>query len=135
MIRTTSKGHVIRLLSLYECCNPLTDLHHQVSSGRILQPICKVPAIPHEQLLAGRNWLDGVKIDVHSILTSSQVLLLDRMGWIYIAHPVALFLVKSINEVMKLTTRIYLQKERRYTLLKRYNKSCKRSQLKKTEKY
>lgn len=69
-----------------------------------MQPLCKVSAIPHKQLLVGRDGLDGVEVDVHSILTSSQVLFLNRVARVYITHPVALVLVKSINEVVKLTT-------------------------------
>ena len=69
-----------------------------------MQPLCKVSAIPHKQLLVGGNGLDGVEVDVHSILTSSQVLFLNRVAGVYITHPVALLLVKSVNEVVKLTT-------------------------------
>lgn len=69
-----------------------------------MQPLCKVSAVPHEQLLVGRDGLDGVEVDVHSILTSSQILFLNRVAGVYITHPVALVLVKSVNEVVKLTT-------------------------------
>lgn len=69
-----------------------------------MQPLCKVSAIPHKQLLVGRDGLDGVEVDVHSILTSSQVLFLNGVARVYITHPVALVLVKSVNEVVKLTT-------------------------------
>lgn len=69
-----------------------------------MQPLCEVSAIPHKQLLVGRDGLDGIEVDVHSILTSSQVLLLNRVARVYITHPVALVLIKSINEVVKFTT-------------------------------
>lgn len=69
-----------------------------------MQPLCKVSAIPHKQLLVGRDGLDGVEVDVHSILTSSQVLFLNRVARVYITHPVALVLIKSINKVVKLAT-------------------------------
>lgn len=88
----------------------LTIQHHQVSSGRIMQSICKVLTIPYKQLLARRNRLDGVEVDVHAILTCSQVLLLNRVCWIHITHPIAFFFIKSINEMEKFTTRIDLRK-------------------------
>lgn len=69
-----------------------------------MEPLCKVSAVPHKELLVGRDGLDGIEVDVHSILTSSQVLLLNRVARVYITHPVALVLIKSINEVVKLTT-------------------------------
>lgn len=90
----------------------LTIQHHQVSSGRIMQSICKVLTIPDKQLLARRNRLDGVEIDVHAILTCSQVLLLNGVGWIHITHPIAFFFIKPINEMEKFTTRIDLQERK-----------------------
>lgn len=69
-----------------------------------MQPLCKVSAIPHKQFLVGRDGLDSVEVDVHSILTGCQVLFLNGVAGVYITHPVALVLVKSINEVVKLTT-------------------------------
>lgn len=75
-----------------------------------MQPFCKVPTIPHKQLLVGRNGLNGVEVDVHPILARSQVLLLGRVRRIHVAHPVAFLLVKAIDEVVKLPSGIDLSK-------------------------
>lgn len=73
-----------------------------------MKPFRKVPAIPHKKLLVGRNRLNGVEVDVHSVLTRSQVLLPGRVRRIHIAHPVALLLLKAVDEVVKLPSGIDL---------------------------
>lgn len=75
-----------------------------------MKPFCKVPAVPHKKLLVGRDGLNGVEVDVHPVLTRSQVLLPGRVRWIHIAHPVAFLLIKAINEVVKLSSGIDLSK-------------------------
>lgn len=76
-----------------------------------MKPSCKVPAIPHKKFLVGRDRLDGVEVDIHPVLTRSQVLLPGRMCWIHVSHPVALLLVKAINEMVKLPSGVDLSKK------------------------
>lgn len=73
-----------------------------------MQPLCKVPAIPHKQLLVGRNGLNSVEVDVHPVLAGSQVLLPGGVRRIHVAHPVALLLFKAIDEVVKLPSGVDL---------------------------
>lgn len=80
-----------------------------------MKPFCKVPAVPHKKLLVGRDGLDGVEVDVHPVLTCSQVLLPGGVRWIHVAHPVAFLLIKAINEVVKLSSGIDLPQNRRQT--------------------
>lgn len=75
-----------------------------------MKPLCKVSAIPHKKLLVGRNGLNGVEVDVHPVLTRSQALLPGRVRRIHIAHPVALLLIKAIDEVEKFPLGIDLSK-------------------------
>lgn len=75
-----------------------------------MKPFCKVPTIPHKKFLVGRDGLNGVEVDVHPVLTRSQVLLPGRVRWIHIAHPVAFLFIKAINEVVKLPSGIDLSK-------------------------
>lgn len=91
--------------------NPLTEIHHcQLSRIRVVKPLCKVPTIPHKKLLVVRDGLNGVEVDVHPVLTRSQVLLPGRVRRIHIAHPVAFLLIKAIDEVEKLPSGIDLSK-------------------------
>ena len=75
-----------------------------------MKPFCKVPAVPHKKLLVGRDGLNGVEVDVHAVLTGGQVLLPGRVCWVHVAQPVALLLIKAINEVVKLPSGIDLRK-------------------------
>lgn len=77
-----------------------------------MKPLCKVPTIPHKKLLVGRDGLNGVEVDVHPVLTRSQVLLPGRVRRIHIAHPVAFFLIKAIDEVEKLPSGVDLSKQK-----------------------
>lgn len=75
-----------------------------------MKPLCKVPTIPHKKFLVGRDGLNGVEVDVHPVLTGSQVLLAGRVSWIHVAHPVAFLLIKAINEVVELLSGVDLSK-------------------------
>lgn len=98
-------------LNFFLFCNPLTEIHHcQLSRIRVVKPFCKVPTIPHKKLLVGRDGLNGVEVDVHPVLTRSQVLLPGRVCRIHIAHPVAFLLIKAIDEVVKFPSGIDLSK-------------------------
>lgn len=74
-----------------------------------METVCEVSAVPHQQLLVSRDGLDRVEVDVHAVLASGQVLLLLRVGWIHIAHPVALVLIQTIYKVMELSFCINLR--------------------------
>lgn len=84
-----------------------------------MKPFCKVPTIPHKKLLVGRDGLNGVEVDVHPVLTCSQVLLPGRVCRIHIAHPVAFLLIKAIDEVVELPSGIDLSKEKTDMLKKK----------------
>lgn len=73
-----------------------------------MEPLRKVPTIPHKKFLVGRDRLNSVEVDVHPVLTGSQVLLPGRVSWIHVAHPVAFLLIKAINEVVELLSGIDL---------------------------
>ena len=75
-----------------------------------MKPFRKVPAIPHKKLLVGGDGLNGVEVDVHAVLTGGQVLLPGRVCWVHVAQPVALLLIKAIDEVVKLPSGIDLPK-------------------------
>lgn len=97
-------------------CNPLTEIHHcELSRIRVVEPLRKVPAIPHKKFLVGRDRLNSVEIDVHSVLAGGQVLLPGRVSWIHVSHPVAFLLVKAVDEVVELLSGIDLfeREERR----------------------
>lgn len=72
------------------------------------EPLGKLLAVPHQQLLTGLHWSDGVEVDVPAILACHQVLFGQRAGWIDVAHPVASLDVIAINEVLKLPATINL---------------------------
>lgn len=75
-----------------------------------MEPLRKVPTIPHKKFLVGRDRLNSVEVDVHPVLTGSQVLLPGRVSWIHVAHPVAFLLIKAINEVVELLSGVDLFK-------------------------
>lgn len=72
------------------------------------QPLGKLLAVPHQQLLPGIHWSDGVEVDVPSILARHEVLLGWRACWVDISHPVASVDVIAVNEVLKLPTAVDL---------------------------
>ena len=73
----------------------------------------KLLAVPHQQLLFGLHWSDGVKVDVPAVLACHQVLFGHRACWVDISHPVAPVDIIAINEVLKLPAAVNLhQKER-----------------------
>lgn len=74
-----------------------------------METVREVSAVPHQQLLVSRDGLDRVEVDVHAVLAGGQVLLLLRVGWIHIAHPVALVLIQTIDKVMELSFCINLR--------------------------
>ena len=65
-----------------------------------MQALGELGAVPHQQLLVGRDGLDSVEVDVRAVLAGSQVLLLLRMGWVHITHPVALLLVETVHKMV-----------------------------------
>lgn len=75
-----------------------------------MKALCKVPTIPHKKFLVGRDGFNGVEVDVHPVLTGSQVLLPGRVSWIHVAHPVTFLLIKAIDEVVEFLSGIDLSK-------------------------
>lgn len=82
-----------------------------------MEPVCEVSAVPDEKLVISRDGLHRVEVDAHAVLASGQVLLLLRVSWIHIAHPVALLLIQAIHEVMEISFRVNLRTSRRSTML------------------
>lgn len=103
----TNNLTVITLLVLRSLLTEL--LHHKISWGRVVKTVCKVCAVPHQQLLVSRDGLHCVEEDVHAVLASSQVLLLLWVSWVHVAHPVAFFLIQAIYKVMELSFCINLR--------------------------
>lgn len=67
-------------------------------------------AVPHQQLLFGLHWSDGVEVDVWAVLAGHQVLFCQGMSRVHVTHPVALVDIKAIDEVLKLPATVNLQK-------------------------
>lgn len=76
------------------------------------EPLGKLLAVPHQQLLIGLHWSDGVEVDVSAILTRHQVLFGQRASRVDVTHPVAPLDVIAINEVLKLPATVNLQDKR-----------------------
>lgn len=84
-----------------------------------MEPLRKVPTIPHKKFLVGRDRLNSVEVDIHPVLTGSQVLLPGRVSWIHVAHPVAFLLIKAVDEVVELLSGIDLFKREEKMLCER----------------
>lgn len=78
----------------------------------------KLLAVPHQQLLFGLHWSDGVEVDVLAVLARHQVLFGQRARRVDISHPVAPVDIIAINEVLKLPTAVNLQEKERETGIK-----------------
>lgn len=72
------------------------------------EPLGKLLAVPHQQLLIGLHRSDGVEVDVPAVLARHQVLFGQRASWVDITHPVAPVDVIAINKVLKLPTAVNL---------------------------
>lgn len=82
------------------------------------EPLGKLLAIPHQQLLVGLHRPDGVKVDVPAVLARHQVLFGQRTGRVDVTHPVAPVDVVAIDEVLKLTVAVNLQKKKKRGVVK-----------------
>lgn len=78
----------------------------------------KLLAVPHQQLLFGLHWSDGVKVDVPAILACHQVLFGQRACWVDVSHPVAPVDVIAIDEVLKLPTAVNLNQKEKQDVMK-----------------
>lgn len=78
-----------------------------------METVGEVSAVPHQQFLVSRDGLHRVEVDAHAVLARGQVLLLLRVGWVHIAHPVALLLIQAIYKVMEISLCIDLGKSKR----------------------
>lgn len=75
------------------------------------QPLGKLLAVPHQQLLVGLYRPDGVEVDVPVVLTCHQVLFGQRASRIDVTHPVAPVDVIAINEVLKMPATVDLEEK------------------------
>lgn len=73
------------------------------------EPLGKLLAVPHQQLLVGLHRAKGVEVDVPVVLARHQVLLGQGACRVDIAHPVAPVDVIAINEVLKVAAAINLK--------------------------
>lgn len=58
-------------------------------------------AVPNQKLLSWLKRLDGIKVDLQTILAGNEVLLLDGTGGVDVAHPVASLLVQAVEDVVQ----------------------------------
>lgn len=72
----------------------------QLSQWRVVAALGEFRAVPDQELLPRLKRFDGVEVDVQTVLARDQVLLLHSTGWVDIAHPVAAFLIQTIQDVM-----------------------------------
>lgn len=73
------------------------------------QPLGKLLAVPHQQLLFGLHGPNGVEVDVSAVLARHQVLLAQRSRRVDVTHPVAPADVIAIDEVLQVAVAINLQ--------------------------
>lgn len=76
------------------------SFNSQVAQWRVVTALRKFRAVPHQKLLARLKWFDGVEVDVQTTLACNQVLLLHTTGWVDITHPIAPFLIQTIQDVV-----------------------------------
>lgn len=92
----------------------LTELlHHELAGQRVVQPGGEVTAVPHQQLGPGRYGFDSVEVDVHAVLTGSQVLFGRAVGRVHVAHPVGSGLVQAVDKVLQLAVFVNLPQEKK----------------------
>lgn len=84
-------------------------LQHQVTGDGIVEPLCKLLAVPDEQLLVGQDRFRRVKVNVHLVLAGDQILRLGRIGRIHVAHPVGLGRVVSVDVIKHFAVVVHLQ--------------------------
>lgn len=75
-------------------------VNRQLAQWRIVATPAKFRAVPHQQLLARLKRFYGVEVDVQIVLAGNQVLLLHSAGWVNVAHPVAVLLIQTIQDVV-----------------------------------
>lgn len=83
---------------------------------RAAEPLSELLTVPHQQLLLGLHRPDGVEVDVPSVLAGHQVLLGQAARRVHVTHPVALVDIVPIDEVLKLSTAVNLQRKERERL-------------------
>lgn len=80
------------------------------------EPLGKLLAVPHQQLLIGFHRSDGVEVDVSAVLACHQVLFDWGAGRVDVAHPVAPVDIIAINEILKLPTVVNLKEKKRVVM-------------------
>lgn len=66
----------------------------------VAEPLGKVPAVPHHQLLIWHNVSSCIKVNVVLVLARDQVHHLQIEGGRHVAHPVGLLLVGAVQIVV-----------------------------------
>lgn len=76
------------------------SVDRQLAQWRVVAALGEFRAVPDQELLPRLKWFDGVEVDVQTVLACDKVLLLHSAGWVDVAHPVAAFLVQTIQDVV-----------------------------------
>lgn len=76
------------------------SVDRQLAQWRVVAALGEFRAVPDQELLPRLKWFDGVEVDVQTVLAGNKVLLLHSAGWVDVAHPVAAFLVQTIQDVV-----------------------------------
>lgn len=90
------------------------------SCQRVIKSFSKFSTIPNEKFLIRENWFDGVKVDVHFILTCNKILGFTGIGGIDVPHPVCLRSVISINIVVKFIVFVDLKSKQNFMFKTRH---------------
>lgn len=75
-------------------------LSNQLAQRWIVAAPGEFSTVPHQELPARLERLDGVEVDLHAALARDHVLLLHATGGIDVTHPVALLLVQTVQNVV-----------------------------------
>lgn len=76
------------------------------------QPLGELLTVPHQQLLFGLHRVNGVEVNVPSVLAGHDVLLRRRPGRVHVTHPVTSVDIVAVDEVLKLTVAVDLTETR-----------------------
>lgn len=75
------------------------------------EPLGKLMAVPHQQLLVGLHRPDGVEVNVAVVLASHQVLFGQRVSRVDVSHPVASVDIVAVDKVLKLPSTVNLERD------------------------
>ena len=74
----------------------------------VIESLCELTAVPDKQLRVWRDRFDGVEEDAEFHLARDQILLLQRVGWVDVPHPVAVVDVVAVYVVIQLFVVVHL---------------------------